>query len=140
MITHRVTQNVARNPVARAIERKRMETYRVQCTAELRALQHGQVDRSLLMGVAEAIAIAAKSIEGWDDPDEIGTVLVEAMEAIKYISGKDFAWELGACDLICEAFDASMQILSGQDPREKLKAWVWAQNIVAAEMAAKGLQ
>ena len=140
MITHHVTKNVARNPVARAIERKRMATYKTNCIAELRALAPGEEAPSLMMGVAEAIAIAAKSIEGWDDPDEIGSVLVEAMDAVKYMSGKQFAWEPGACDVICEAFDAAMQILSWQDPREKVKAWVWAQNIVAAEMAAKGLQ
>ena len=132
-----VPQHVARNPVARAIERTRLRKFKAETLAEIRALKTWDHAPSLLCGVAEAIAIAAKTIEGWDDPDAIGDVLVDAINAIREMSEAGFVWREKHQALVCEAFDAAMQIIDGQDPRAKVKAWQWSQQIIAAEMAAR---
>lgn len=138
-IINSVSQHVARNPVARSIERARIKRYVSDTITEMRALKHGDDCASLLQGVAEALAIAIKSIEGWDDPQDIGGEMCDAIGEIIPMTGNGHKWDVAVCEKMCRALDAAGQILGGMDPRGKLKAWAWAQEIdirARAEVAA----
>jgi hypothetical protein len=124
-----VPKHVARNPVARSIERKRMHQWAVQVSLEMMALEDGTRCDSILVGVAEAVAIALKTIEGWDDPQGIGLDLIKAMAALQSMAEGGYLWRVADCEQMCAAADYSVQILSGMEPAEKMKAWAWAQKI-----------
>lgn len=129
-------QHIARNPVARAIERARIKRYVADTITEMRTLAHGESCPSMLQGVAEALAIAIKSIEGWDDPQDIGGEMCDAIDRIIPMTGDGHRWDAAACEPMCRALDAAGQILGGMDPRGKLRAWRWAQEVDMAARAA----
>lgn len=130
---------VSVNPVSMSIDRKRLNRSRVDTLIEMELMQDWQHCPSLLQGVAEAIAMAIKTIEGWDDENGLGDVMVDAMDIITELSSQGHIWRTGKkAEMLIQAFDEACQILMGQPPREKLKAWVWAQAVnlsVQAEMS-----
>ena len=126
--------HLMRNPVARAIERTKLRRYADQLAAELRAASEGAHMPSHLQGLAETLAIAIKSIEGWDDPDDIGGLMVDAIDAVRLMAEGGFLWRAERMQLVDQALDAAVQILCAQDPMAKLRAWSWAQGIEARVM------
>lgn len=125
----RVPQNVARNPVARAIERKKCLDWLKSTTEDIRKAKSGDHCPALLKDCIEAQSIAVKTIEGWDDPQDIGTELVESIDVCADMVRDDSTWKEEHADRICAALDASIQILNAQDPRAKLRAWIWTEQV-----------
>lgn len=128
--------NVAKNPVARAVEKARVKKYFTDNAFEIMAARDGEEKCSLLQGVAETMAIAIKSIEGIDDPHDIGGILVDAMAPIVEMSGDGFKWRAAYAAQLIDALDYAVQILLGVDPADRIKGWAWAQEINRA-MAQK---
>lgn len=124
-----VQEHVARNPVARAIERQRLKRHVSETVAEMRCLETWAHVPSLIQGVTEAIAMSIKTIEGWDDEDGIGDDLVDAIMRCQEMAEAGFVWQSKHCEPLCLALDYAAQILSGQDARAKVKAWHWAQQV-----------
>lgn len=121
---------VARNPVSRAIERAALNRHRISTLAEMRAMPDWAHCPSLLQGVAEAIACAIKTIEGFDDPDSLGDAMVDAMDVITDLAAQGQIWRTGKpADALINAFDIACLVLAGMPPEEKLKAWAWAQRV-----------
>ena len=129
--------NLIRNPVSRAIERRRMQQHGAQLAAELRAAADGEHIPSQMHGLAETLAIAIRSIEGWDDPDDIGGLMVDGIDTVRQMAEAGFLWRVQHAELVTQALDAAVQILCAQDPAEKLKAWAWAQGIERRVLAKR---
>lgn len=124
-----VSRNVAHNPIARAIERRRLQQYFTATSLEMLSTPDGKRSDSLICGAAEAIAIAIKSTEGWDDPADICGALVGAMDRLLGMSKAGYLWRAADAHELVEALDYAIQIISGATPAEKMKAWAWAQQV-----------
>lgn len=134
-----VPQHVARNPVARAVERARLRKARLDTALELAMLADWEHAPSILCGVADAVAMAIKAIEGMDDPDYLGDAMVDAMDALTEMSGQGFVWRVKHREAVINAFEIAVDILMGTSPQERLKAWAWSQAVarkVREEVAA----
>lgn len=125
----KVSRIVALNPVARSIERQRLKQWLTRTSAELLMLDEGEECGSVTRAAAEAIGCAIKAIEGFDDPEDVGGYLVDAMTDLTRIAQDGFLWKKEHAARIVEALDYSVQILCESDPRTKLRAWHWAQGI-----------
>lgn len=75
------THNKLDNPVAKAVERETLNRWEKATFKHLSSLHDGQECRAAMEQVLQMICPAMKSIEGWDDPDGVGDVLVAAVEA-----------------------------------------------------------
>lgn len=128
-LVHTVSQNVARNPIARAIERRRLQQYFTATSLEMLSTPDGKRSDSLICGAAEAMAIAIKATEGWDDPADIGGALIAAMDRLLGMSKAGYLWRAADAPELVEALDYAIQIISGATPAEKMRAWAWAQQV-----------
>ena len=75
------THNKLDNPVAKAIERDKLLRWEKATFNYLSSLNDGQPCQQAMEQILQMICPAMKSIEGWDDPDGVGDVLVAAVEA-----------------------------------------------------------
>lgn len=124
-----VPQNVARNPVARAIERKRCSDWLKVTTKTIHDARTGEHCPSLLRACVEALSISVKTIQGWDDPQDIGSELVEAIDTCADMVRNNSTWDEAHAGKIADALDAAIQILNAQDPRAKVRAWMWTEQV-----------
>ncbi len=134
-----VSKNVAQNPIARAIERRRLHQYFTASSIEMLSTPHGKESSSLICGVAEALAIAIKTTEGWSDPEDVCGALIGAMDLALKMSKDGYRWNAEYAHDLVEALDYAIQIISGATPAEKMQAWAWAQQVnrkAAAEAGA----
>lgn len=134
-----VSRNVAHNPIARAIERRRLQQWFTATSLEMLSTPDGKESSALICGVAEALAIAIKTTEGWDDPEDVGGALIGAMDLALQMSQAGYRWQAQHAQTLCDALDLAIQLLCGMQPAEKLRAWAWAQQVnrkAAAEAAA----
>ena len=132
----KVSRNVALNPVARSIERQRLAKWFQTNTTELLLLDQGEECGSIVRASAEAIGCAIKSIEGFDDPEDVGGFLVDALADLTRIAQGGFKWDKTHAARVSEALDMAVQILTASDARTKLKAWAWAQRITGQVLEA----
>lgn len=133
-----VNPNVYGNQVSRAIDRARLGKYLGETVAEMRALQDLQRSpttislycASLLQGAAQAIAMAMKTIEGFEDEQGAGDEMLAALKVITDASGRGFVWPEGdEAAMLIDGFDMAVRILMQMPPDMKLDAWVWTESI-----------
>ena len=125
----RLTEHAARNPVARAIERKRLQSLTTTTQIRILALRDGEDCLMVLDSIAEALAIAIKSIDGWDDPDLLGDILSDAIDECSAMASNAGRWDERQAQGLSDAFELAVKIIMGQDPKSKTAAWAWAQQI-----------
>jgi hypothetical protein len=118
-----VPQIVARNPVARAVERARLKTWFTAMGLEIHAKPHGEHCESLLVGLAEALAIAIRATDGFDDPSDVRGDLTRAMDHLLAMTKADWAWDSACAGELIEALDVAVQLLIASDPKDRLRAW-----------------
>ena len=121
---------VSNSRVSMAIDRTRIHRSKVAALIEMEMLNDWEHCPSLLQGAAEAIAMAIKTLEGKDDINDLGDVMLDALDAIVDLSNRGHIWRKGkAANAITLGFDVACQILAGMPPEEKLRAWVWTQSV-----------
>lgn len=135
LASYHVTRNVGRNPVARAIERQRLKQWQTAITSEVYLREEGDDCGALLKSAAEAIGSAIKAIEGFDDPHDVGGLMVDAMGDLARMANDGRKWRTETADRLAEALDCAVQILGESDPSTKLKAWKWAQQFTTGVAA-----
>ena len=119
-----VPQHVARNPVARSIERANLRRWFTATALQVMSQPDGSEAGSLIVGLAEALAIATKASEEFNDPADIRGALLDAMAHLVRMTEAG-RWNAEHADDLCEALDYAVQLISGSDPHEKMKAWAW---------------
>ena len=132
---------VSGNPVSMSIDRKRINGSRVSALIEMEMLNDWEHCPSLLQGAAEAIAMAIKTLEGKDDVNDLGDVMLDAIDSLVELSSQGHIWRKGKhADAITTGFDIACQILAGMPPEEKLQAWAWTRSVdlrIREEMASE---
>lgn len=132
LVNFAVDRNVGRNPVARSIERARLRKWLTAMTTELYLMAEGEPCGPFLKSSAEAIGSAIKAIEGFDDPADVGGLMVDAMGDLARMANAGRAWQTSAAERVAEALDCAVQILCEVDARTKLLAWQWARQFTDA--------
>lgn len=123
-------RNIHSNPVSLAIDRTKLRRHLEETVSEMRSMQDWQHCPSLLQGAAQAIAMAIKTIEGFEDAQGVGDEMLTALDAITEMSGRGFVWLGGGlADTLINGFDVACRILMQMPPDMKLKAWEWSERI-----------
>lgn len=117
------------NRFLRATEAANLEKWRKAHFLMMDGYTAGQQCPHMLTALADVIVTAVKSMEGWDDPDDIGDVLVDAMDAIRVMSEQGFRWDVQAMPLLKEATGYALQITNGMPVMEIAKAAHWARQV-----------
>jgi len=124
-LTLHVPMVVARNPVARSIERARLKAWHTNTALEMQLMQHGAYCESLLVGLAEALAIAIKASDDLDDPNDIRGDLTRAMGYLVDMTNAGRVWDSQHAEALTEALDVAAQLLGVVEPQRKVSAWDW---------------
>lgn len=69
------------NPIAKALERRDTQRWIDEMGVYLSSLTPGQECKQAMEHILSFVCPAMKAIEGWDDPDQVGDVLVACVEA-----------------------------------------------------------
>lgn len=127
---------VARNPIARAIERTNLRRWFTDTALQVQVATDGQACESLLIGLSEALGIALKATEGFDDPEDVRGPLLGAMGRLVDMTNAGRLWDTQHAEPLCEALDIAVQLLACADPADKLKAWKWVMRTAQSEVTA----
>lgn len=121
---------IASNPVAKAIERAKLQKWQDAVEREIFALQDGESCGSLLQGVSEVIGMAMRATEDCDDPADIRGTMTEALRRLAGMAEAG-GWEKDAAPLIAEATDYAAQLVRASSAKERLQAWAHVMTIQA---------
>lgn len=125
---------IATNPVAKAIERAKLQKWQDSVEREIFSLQDGENYGSLLQGVSEVLGMAMRATEDCDDPADIRGTMTEALHRLAGMA-KAGGWEKDAAPLIAEATDYAAQLVRASSAKERLQAWAHVMTIQAAAQA-----
>lgn len=121
-----VPQDVARNPVARAISRKRIQQAMRDFAIQIYSLQPGQYVASELQAAAKvlfvALAVAKRQGLGNDEPKV--RVMNGGMSAIAQISERGWRWRLVDATALDMALRHAQQLVETAQPADLQRAWV----------------
>jgi hypothetical protein len=135
-ITINVPMVLARNPVARAVERANLRRWFTATALQVQSMADGAPGGSLLIGLAEALGMACKAAEGFDDPQDVRGTLTEAMGRLVAMTDGGSRWDQAHAEPLCDALDIAVQLLAVSSPEDKLKAWAWCQAAAGNRVAA----
>lgn len=124
-----VSPLVARNPVARAIEKANIRRWLAAVQDEMQALKDGDEAQSLIVAVVETICVANKALEDWEDDGNLPVLLTDAVVCCEFMQRQGYRWNTAATERVCDAVDYACQILMAVSPNEKRDAWAWAQKV-----------
>lgn len=130
-----VPQVVARNPVARAVERANLRRWLTSTALQVQLMAEGEPCGSLLIGLCEAIGIALKATEGVEDPHGVRDELTQAMTRLVEMTDAGSVWSTRHAEALHDALDVAVQLLGCTDPRDKVRAWNWVRKINRAVVA-----
>jgi hypothetical protein len=135
-ITINVPMVLARNPVARAVERANLRRWFTATALQVQSMADGAPCGALLIGLAEALGMATKATEGFDDPHDVRGLLLDAMGRLVAMTDAGSVWDTQHAEPTCDALDVAVQLLASADPKDKLKAWAWCQAAAGSRVAA----
>jgi ferredoxin-like protein FixX len=100
------------NPIAKALERRDTQRWIDEMVAYLAEMEDGKECKTAMEHVLSFVCPAMKSIEGWDDPDGIGDVLVDCVEAACNVinSGR---WDKTALPAITAGIKYAREVIGG---------------------------
>lgn len=127
------------HPMLKKAEAAGLERWRVKHFELMDSYQEGEIRAQMIVTLADVIAPAIKSMEGWADPDDVGGVMVEAMDALMRMAKDGYRWAAEAVPLLKEATAYALQITNGMPVSEIAKAVFWARRVsakAALEVAA----
>jgi len=119
------------HPALKRAEAAGLERWRVKHFELMDSYQEGEPRAQMIVTLADVIAPAIKSMEGWADPDDVGSVMVEAMDALMRMAKDGYRWDTSAVPLIKEATSCAIQITNGMPVSQIAKAVFWARQITA---------
>lgn len=123
----RVPEMVARNPVARAIEKANMKRWLTSVQIEMELLKDGDPAKSLIAASVETLAVAIKTLEGWAEDGGLREVMTDAIVCLEHMAHRGYVWNVEATGKVSEAVDYACQVLAGMSAQDKQRAWAWAQ-------------
>ncbi|WP_374257652.1 hypothetical protein [Aquabacterium sp.] len=98
------------NPIARAVNRARMEKWLSSRTAQIKQFKDGDDCAEFCASVLDELAVCLKSCEGWEVPDWVHQELLGAVEAIQRMASAGAYWDGTSADLIASALSSAVRI------------------------------
>lgn len=124
------------HPLCKQAEAAGLEKWKVKHFQMIDAYRDGEEVQRMLVTLADVIAPAIKSMEGWDDPDDIGGVMSEAMDSLLAMARNGYRWDTSQTALIKDAVSCAVQVTNGMPVLEIAKAVHWARQVTQQAMEA----
>lgn len=118
------------NPIATALERRDTQRWIGEMSSYLESLKDGQACRDAMEQVLGFVCPAMKSIEGWDDPDGVGDVLVAAVEAAADVINAG-GWLVSALDPIKAGIRDARLVIGAMPVANIAKAKAFTDDLLA---------
>lgn len=119
------------NPLLRRVEANTLTKWQKAHFEIIDSKQDGDIATSLIGVLAEVIAPAIKSMDGFDDPDGVGDVMVDAMIALAEMSNNGGKWSVAHNNVIKDATNCAVQITNGMPVAHLAKAVLWSRAVAA---------
>ena len=117
-----VNRDVAKNPIARAIAKKRTESAIRDHVLSCYTLQEGADAAGEYLTTTEALNIARILHERHADPEGQERI-AELMDALKRASERGFAWSVADAYIVDEAMQAVLELVKTSSADELMAAW-----------------
>ncbi len=127
-----VSQDVARNPVARAVQRAKLESAMRDFQVTLYYLEDGTQQADNLMAAAQVLAVALRIHEARALPLHQANVLRGAMSCIKTASDRGFRWRHADAPAIDAGMARAVAIVREATAILVQEAWKFVAQIKAA--------
>lgn len=124
------------HPIARAANRARMERWLTRHVEAIEALATGDDCAHLLPGMLDELAIAARTMVGWDDPDNIGDVILVAVDAIQAMANSGGRWDAAHTAAVKDALQCAVQVNCRMPITSVANAALWARKLSLAAKVA----
>lgn len=117
------------HPLLRQAEASGLAKWRDKHFAMMDEYKDGSRQDAMIQTLADTIAVAFKTMEDWDDPDQIGLILAESLGALAEMGDAGFAWRKADEPLLKEAVNIAIQVLNGMPVIHTAKAQAWARAV-----------
>lgn len=124
------------HPLCKQAEAAGLEKWKVKHFQMIDAYRDGEEVQRMLVTLADVIAPAIKSMEGWDDPDDIGGVMAQAMDSLLAMARNGYRWDVSQTALIKDAVSCAVQVTNGMPVLQIAKAVHWARQVTQHAMEA----
>ena len=119
------------NPLCKKAEAAGLERWKVKHFEMMDEQAHGTPWPEMVSTLADVICPAIKSIEGWEDPDNIGDVMVAGMEVLANMAKDGYRWDATKRHILKDAVECAVQITNGMPVAHLAKAVHWARKFAA---------
>lgn len=128
-----VWQHVARNPVARAVARRRIETGVRDFLIRLYGLQDGEDVAGDTYAAAQVLAVAIRIVETRDQADSADArVMAGSMGQLVALAKGGNVWKTSAAVAIDQGLQRAVQIINQASAVETQRAWLFVQQMEEA--------
>ena len=129
-----VGQNVARNPVARAVQRAKLASAMREFSLTLYFLEDGTEQSDNIQAAAKVLAVALRLVEMRGLELHRANVMRGAMSCLEAASNRRFVWRSQDAPAIDAGMERAAEIVTESSAQDVQQAWVFveSQEFVAA--------
>lgn len=117
------------HPLLRKAEAAGLAKWRSEHFAMMDSYEDCSVQKHMIVTLADTIAVAFKSMQDWDDPDQVGLVMAEAIGALAEMGEAGFTWRAADVPILKDAVNIATQVINGMPVLETAKAQAWAKTV-----------
>lgn len=119
------------NPILRQAEAAGMKRWKETHFAMMDAYENGSQQEPMIVTLSDIIVPVMKAMEGWQDPDGVGDVLADAMDALRTMAEDRMSWNAGAVPLLKRAVSEALQVTNGMPVTTIAESTAWMRAIAA---------
>ena len=119
------------NPILRQAEAAGMKRWKETHFAMMDAYEEGSRQEPMIVTLSDIIVPVMKAMEGWQDPDGVGDVLTDAMDALRAMAEDRMSWNAGAVPLLKRAVSEALQVTNGMPVTTIAESTAWMCAIAA---------
>lgn len=119
------------NPILRQAEAAGMKRWKETHFAMMDAYEEGSRQEPMIVTLSDIIVPVMKAMEGWDDPDGVGDVLTDAMDALRAMAEDRMSWHASAVPLLKRAVSEALQVTNGMPVSTIAESTAWMRAIAA---------
>lgn len=119
------------NPILRQAEAAGMNRWKETHFAMMDGYENGSQQEPMIVTLSDIIVPVMKAMEGWDDPDGVGDVLADAMDALRAMAEDQMSWHACAVPLLKRAVSEALQVTNGMPVTTIAESTAWMRAIAA---------
>lgn len=119
------------NPLCRQAEAAGMKRWKETHFAMMDSYESGTRQEPMIVTLSDIIVPVMKAMEGWQDPDGVGDVLTDAMDALRAMAEDRMSWNAGAVPLLKRAVSEALQVTNGMPVTTIAESTAWMRAIAA---------